>query len=287
MQHWKGRTSNGLKHNADAVRPSMSLAKAGKCMINQDVTKTNLRKRKASSEFNTQPLYTTTNTLYTTTNTSTYINDVEEDMLKEQIYLSHNYSSMQTSEREWLVRFTAETSGAEVRSSAEWTVPVFDRIRKVYLNNDGGLECTCGYTARNGIPDRHIIHVAMRYSTDFVGFTHHNVHIRFWKAFNKFVAEGVPTQMQPTEHNIREKLQKARFSPTLIIKVPDGFPPFVEGQQFRMSNKSCENLKNMDAGMAKEYFSMEINTSTVKNYDKRLIARAVAVVTGTLSVHSV
>ena len=50
------RTNNRLKHNANAVRPSMSLAKAGKCMINQDVTKSSVRKRKASSEFNTQPL---------------------------------------------------------------------------------------------------------------------------------------------------------------------------------------------------------------------------------------
>ena len=47
---------NGLKLNANnAVCPSMSsLAKAGKCMINQDVTKSSVRKRKASSEFNTQ-----------------------------------------------------------------------------------------------------------------------------------------------------------------------------------------------------------------------------------------
>ena len=75
-------------------------------MINQDVTKSSVRKRKALSEFNTQ-------SLYTGTKTSRFINDVAEDMLKEQIYLSHNYSSMRKSEREWLVRNTAERSGDE------------------------------------------------------------------------------------------------------------------------------------------------------------------------------
>ena len=50
-------------------------------------------------------------------------------MLKEQIYVSHNYSSMRKSEREWLVRNTAERSGDEVTNSADWTVPVFERTR--------------------------------------------------------------------------------------------------------------------------------------------------------------
>jgi hypothetical protein len=94
----------------------------------------------------------------------------------------------------------------------------------VYVNKEGGLECTCGYTARNGIPDRHIIHVAMTYGTDFGGFTHHNVHIRFWKAFEKFVAKGEPAKMQTSEQNLREKLKQARFSPKMIIHVPNGFP---------------------------------------------------------------
>lgn len=273
-------TNNGLKHNANAVRPSMSLAKAGKCMIDQDATKSSVRKRKASSDFNTQPLYTGTNT-------SRFINDVAEDMLKEQIYLSHNYSSMRRSESLWLVRYTAERSGDEVTNSAEWTVPVFERSRKVYVNKEGGLECTCGYTARNGIPDRHIIHVAMTYGTDFGGFTHHNVHIRFWKAFEKFVAEGEPTQMQTSEQNLREKLQQARFSPKLIIHVPKGFPAFAEGKQFEISQKSSDHLKNMDAATVQEYFLTGIETPTVKNYDKAFVARAVAKMTGTSSVHSV
>jgi hypothetical protein len=120
--------------------------------------------------------------------------------------------------------------------------------------------------------------------TDFGGFTHHNVHIRFWKAFEKFVAEGEPTQMQTSEQNLREKLQQARFSPKLIIHVPKGFPAFAEGKQFEISQRSSDHLKNMDAATVQEYFLTGIETPTVKNYDKAFVARAVAKMTGTSSV---
>ena len=50
-------------------------------MIIQDESKSSCRKRNASAEFNTRPLYTDTKT-------SKHINDVAEDMLREQIEFS-------------------------------------------------------------------------------------------------------------------------------------------------------------------------------------------------------
>jgi hypothetical protein len=276
-------TNNGLKHNADAVLPSMSIAKAGKCMINQDESKSSFRKRKAAAEFNTRPLYTDTQT-------SKHINDVAEDMLREQIELSENYSSVRGSMTKWLVCFTGERKRSEEKPSAVWPMPIFDRIRFVHINKDGGLQCSCGYANRNGIPDRHMIHVAMNYGINFEGFTHHNVHVRFWKAFNKFVAEGDPTQMGSAELRIRQKLRQARLSPTLIISVPGGFPPFEDGAQFSIGKNSGENFKGMDASSVFDHFQNRPgigDVSSVMNYDTEMVNRAVAHMVETSSGHSV
>jgi hypothetical protein len=276
-------TNNGLKHNADAVLPSMSMAKAGKCMINQDESKSSCRKRKASAEFNTRPLYTDTKT-------SKHINDVAEDILREQIVLSENYSSVRGSVNEWLVCFTGERKRSEEMPSDVWPTPTFERMRLVHINKDGGLQCSCGYANRNGIPDRHIIHVAMNYGINFEGFSHHNVHVRFWKAFNKFVAEGDPTQMGSAELRIRQKLQQARFSPTLIISVPGGFPPFEDGAQFSVGKNSGDNFQGMDATSVFEHFQKlreNGDVSSVMNYDTEMVNRAVAAMMETSSGHTV
>jgi hypothetical protein len=276
-------TNNGLKHNANAVLPSMSIAKAGKCMINQDESKSTCRKRKASAEFNTRPLYTDTKT-------SKHINDVAEDMLREQIKLSDNNSSVRTSMTEWLVFFTGERKRSEETPSAVWPTPIFDRKRCVFINEDGGLQCSCGYANRNGIPDRHIIHVATNYGINFEGFSHHNVHVRFWKAFNKFVAEGDPTQMGSAELQIRQKLLQARFSPTLIISVPEGFPPLEDEMQFIIGKNSGEHFRGMDSASLLEHIQKieEIGeVSSVMNYDTEMVNRAVAALMETSSGHTV
>ena len=120
---------------------------------------------------------------------------------------------------------------------------------------EAGLQsCSCGYANRNGIPDRHIIHFAMNHGINFESLSHHNVHVRFWKAFNKFVTEGEPTQMGSAELQIRQKLRKARFSPTLIISVPGGFLPFEDGAQISIGKNLGENLKGMDATSVFEHF---------------------------------
>jgi hypothetical protein len=273
-------TNNGLKYNSDAVLPSMCLAQAGKCMINQDESKSSVLKRKASAEFNNVPLYTKTKT-------STHINEVAEDMMKREIELADSYSSVRLSEKKWAVRYTAVRKGSEEERSANvWPMPIFDRTRIVSLNADGGLQCTCGYANRNGIPDRHIMHVATSYGINFEGFSHHNVHVRFWRAFNKFVAVGDPSDMDASELQIRQKLRQARFSPTLIISVPGGFRPFEAGMQFSIGKNSEARFLCMDATSAFDHFDKHMDVS-VMNYSVDMVDKAVAAMRGTSSVHTV
>ena len=172
----------------------MGLAKAGKCVINQDECKANHWKRTSSAAFNGVPLYANTGTCR-------QIHAVAETMIQEQIALTDSYSSIRISKTQWYACFSSERK--EPSSLAVSPQPTFARIRMVTLNEAGQLHCSCGYTDRNGVPDRHIIHVALNYGISFKGFTHHNDDVRFWRAFDKFVVVGetsemdsLPTQLQ-------------------------------------------------------------------------------------------
>ena len=272
-------TNNGLKFNSNAVLPSMGLAKAGKCMINQDESKALIRKRKSSAAFNNVPLYTITKT-------SHHLNEVAEGMMKEQIALSENYSSVRVSETLWHVCSSGEIKHSEDSDSEMSPIPIFKRTRIVSANSNGGLQCSCGYANRNGVPDRHIIHVAMNYGINFEGFNHHNVHVRFWRAFDKFVAVGEPTKMDSAELKIRSKLWQARFSPTLIISVPGGFLPFQPNTQFSIGNNSNEMFRGMSRIDAFEHFSNRVEMK-VSNYTTNMVDMAVAALIEKSSVHTV
>ena len=80
-------TNNGLKYNSESVLPSMGLAKAGKCMINQDERKASDRKRSSASAFNGIPLYTNTAICC-------QIQSVAETMICEQQTLLDQYASV-------------------------------------------------------------------------------------------------------------------------------------------------------------------------------------------------
>ena len=266
-------TNNGLKYSGDAVRPSMGVAQAGKCMINQDERKSNTRKRKAVTEFNSTPLYTGTAT-------GKKINKVAENMLKKQIELSENYCSVRISETKWALWFSGKRKEGEEEMDIdhEWPTPRFRRTRFVSIHKDGGLQCSCGYANRNGIPDRHIIHVAMNYGRDFEGFTHHQVHIRFWCAYDRFVAEGDSKGMTSLETKIRNSLKHARLLPTLIMTVAGGFREFKFKTEFYIGKHSVDEFTGMDANAAFSHWEDSVTENNkdldIMNYPEETIDRA-------------
>jgi hypothetical protein len=53
------------------------------------------------------------------------------------------------------------------------------------------------------------MHVALNYGISCKGFTHHNVAIQFWRAFDKFVANGESSEMDSQQLGIQSKLWQA------------------------------------------------------------------------------
>jgi hypothetical protein len=261
-------TNNGLKYNSESVLPSMGLAKAGKCMINQDERKASDRKQSSASAFNGIPLYTNTETCR-------QIQSVAETMICEQQSLADHYASVRISSNQWHVAYSAERKSF---CSNSWPRPIFSRVRIATLDNDGGLRCSCGYTERNGVPCRHLMHVAISYGINFKAFSHHQVAVRFWQAYDKFVAVGKPTEMDSHQLGIRNMLwQAGRHQSSCGTSVPNGIRPYQESRvEFMAGKESTEAFRSMNATSAMAYFRTAQIHVRVLNYSATTVNTAVA-----------
>ena len=133
------------------------------------------------------------------------------------------------------------------------------------INNSGKMECDCGSIHRNGIPDRHIAHVAIKFGKDFESFTHHDVDPRFWMSYCKFVAVDDPSQMDAEKLKLRADLIKAR-------QEMNGFPSAPSFQEldkltYVAGMKSEEMFLRYSVEEAKQHFElMKAKGSAVLNY---------------------
>jgi hypothetical protein len=242
-------TNNALKHCENGVRPDMLQAKATKVMTNQAKEKESITKKAvAGSFFKTK--------LYTGTPTSTHLQQVAESMMQVQMKEVENYASLRVNESTWWV-----IRSATAKANSNRIIPLFRRLRIVKVDHNGKMTCSCGYTDRHGIPDRHVAHVAVKYGQNFSSFSHHDVDIRFHTNYCKFVATDDPTQMNEASLKIRSQLQEVR-------RTTCGFPnaPSFQGIErvaYAVGNNSAEEFHRMDLEGAKIYFEGRHKSETV------------------------
>jgi hypothetical protein len=244
----------------------MGLAKAGKSMINQDEQKASDRKRSSAIAFNGIPLYTHSTT-------SRYLQPVAETMIQEQQLLIEKYASLRISSTKWYVAYSLSDRKSSCTESPR---PTFARVRVVNLNGAENLQCCCGYSQRNGVPCRHIMHVGVKYGNNFQTFSHHQVTVRFWQAFDKFVAVPESSEMDSLQLGIRNKLWQARCHESgQGTTVTGGLQPYQESaEEFILGKDSEEPFASMNATAAMAYFHSSMNTR-VLNYSPASIDSAV------------
>jgi hypothetical protein len=136
-------------------------------LTTQDKDKAANTRRGISDQFHKTPLYTQTKT-------SKHIQQKAECLLQQQMKQIDNYKSIRVDENTWFVlrSTTPKTESPSI-------LPLFSRIRKVTVDENGQMQCDCGFTSRNGIPDRHIGHVACKYGIDFQSFCHGDIDVRY------------------------------------------------------------------------------------------------------------
>jgi hypothetical protein len=121
------------------------------------------------------------------------------------------------------------------------------------------------------------MHVAVSYGIDFNAFSHHQVAVRFWQAYDKFVAVGKPADMDSHQLHIRNMLwQAGHHQSSRGTTVPNGIHPYQESPlEFVAGKESTEAFLSMNATSAIAYFQTHIHVG-VLNYSATTVNAAVA-----------
>jgi hypothetical protein len=262
-------TNGGLKYCENSVLPSMGMDEAAVIMIGQDGTKGDSKKRKVSEAFHKTPVYTDSST-------SRYITQVAECMLQTQLSESEKYASLRNDDTTWLVVRSAERPN---NNSGSLVAPIFERMRRLTLDKNGVLHCECGYTKRNGIPCRHIAHVAYNYSSGaFPGFTYQDTSIRWTTSYAKFVAVDDTSVMDIDGHKLRTKLMttiepKEAWCPKAPIVASLRYPIYKYGRcssgNFRAytQEKATDFFLNYQGVKVYNYSQIDVNKAKQASHD--------------------
>ncbi|KAG7341732.1 SWIM zinc finger domain protein [Nitzschia inconspicua] len=254
-------TNYGVKYCENRVLLNMSQAKATKVMINQDEDKFTQNRKRASDAFHKTPLQARTNT-------SAHVLQTAESMLQQAMVASESYISYRVCERKWWVLYSGH------RNLPVRLLPVFARARTVSIDENNRMKCSCCEYERNGIPCKHICHVASKFGTNFESFTHHLVNIRFWTAYSLYAVVLDPSELNEDELNIRNKLVTTRWKSPQTPTAPASMKSMDEGR-YSVGSKSEDKFMSMTGEDLFLYFqALMKNKLSILNYNIEHVEKA-------------
>jgi hypothetical protein len=174
-------TNNGLKTGAAPVLPQHSLDRSAS-ILNHNA------EIKAASQGISSATSLSTNVLWSKLPTSQKLTKKGEGLVIEQWQLRNNYISQRVSEKGWLVVGIVDHD----RTNKAGLIPRFARVREVSILDNSVLTCSCMYFERVGIPCRHQMHVLCSVDIQYIGVTHHDVAVTWWKEFLKYGFSNEP-----------------------------------------------------------------------------------------------
>lgn len=252
-------TNRGIKYCENNVRPNMSQAESTSTLWKQDDARTRSKGRSISDSF-----YKTQ--LHSDAIATQFLQKEADCQLQNQMKEAECYASMRIDETTWWILRCAP------RKRAVGPKPVFERVRVVTVNEQGHMECTCGYPNQYGIPDRHMAHVALFYGVNYEEFSHHDVDIRHHNSYCRLVATKDPSLMGPSELNIRSQLLRAR---NLELPVPGKyeFVSFGDGPEFAIGSM-CDGISESEQ-VRERLQEIEGQPAATLNYSASQISSAV------------
>jgi hypothetical protein len=206
-------TNHAIKSGPSRVLPQHAIDKSAKIQLDMDCNKfKNLYRQHLAIALLGRTTWITSHT----------VNDITlpaEFMLKFAIRECENYASWRISNDKWLVVRSVER---EVHS----LVPRFHRVYTITLHafeDHGCLTCDCNYFECNGMVCQHLVHVKTYYAAKSV-ITHHDISVRWWKAYLYFAMKNVH-DCSSTEREIKRELDSIRGNeckgPTFTEKLYD------------------------------------------------------------------
>ena len=258
-------TNHAIKCGPSRVLPQYSVDKSAKVQVDMDHHKFDLYHRRVANALLGQATWSSSSTVNELTLPA-------EFMLKSALEECERYASWRTADDKWLVIRSIERS---VRSLS----PRFHRLYTITLqcHGDGAgcLMCSCNYFECNGMVCQHLVHVKRYYSLTS-DITHHDLSVRWWKAYLYFSMKSTrnPTQ---TERDVTRELQNLRINeckgPRFDEKMQlHGVSPFREVYQF--GKDSSDKFRFATQSTLPELFENKSAIEQVVNYTKEEVMSA-------------
>ncbi len=151
-------------------------------------------------------------------------------------------------------------------------IPRFHRVYTITLNafeDCGCLTCDCNYFECNGMVCQHLVHVKTSYTAMSV-ITHHDISMRWWKAYLYFAMKNVH-DCSSTEREIKRELDSIRsneckgptFTETLYVHTEATFC-----QVFEFGQNSNDQFWNATERCLSSLFKKESVIDRVINYSR-------------------
>jgi hypothetical protein len=191
-------TNHATKCGPSRVLPQYTVDKSAKVQVDMDHHKFDLYHRRVANALLGHATWSSSSTVNELTLPA-------EFMLTSALEECERYASWRTAEDKWLVIRSVERSVHSL-------YPRFHRLYTITLQSAGEgagcLMCSCKYFECNGMVCQHLVHVK-RYYSSTSDITHHDISVRWWKAYLYFSMKSTrnPT---PTEMDVRRELQNLR-----------------------------------------------------------------------------
>ena len=190
-------TNNAIKSGPLRVLPQHAIDKSAKIQVDIDCTKFNLYRRHAAATMLGRATWSASLT----------VNDLTlpaEFMLKFATSECENYASWRISQNKWLVVRSVERN-------VRVLIPRFEKVYTISLlspNVGAFLTCDCAFFECNGMVCQHMVHIKKYYAED-PQITHHDVSVRWWKAYLYFATKSLP-DCSPMERDVKQELEALR-----------------------------------------------------------------------------
>lgn len=194
--------------------------------------------------------------------TAQHLTETGEGLVVEQWNLRQRYISQRVDNHIW--RVVAAPEPPSTPSAVTGLIPLFSRVREVYVSPDGILFCSCHHFERIGIPCRHQMHILCSLLDGYSGITHHDVSVRWWNTFMKY---GFSTD--PGHHDINRLYRRLLDHDTKGPSLPHGMtlpPPVLSeiGDRF-LIKPAAERCRNYEKTTIQSVVSQTVSASSSRN----------------------
>ena len=172
------------------------------------LTQVKATEKKSSKEIVKSAKKINVSKIWTISKTSKYLTDYAEGIACANFDRKDQYTSRYIGLHTWVVCASSVIDDILNNRSDKQLPPTFSRVRIVSLDNNGYMNCSCGYPQRFLMPCTHICKII----TDKDYYTADLFHIRWWKHFHYFFKNSSSDKHKKTCESTYNTLNNMRMN---------------------------------------------------------------------------